>query len=111
MSLDRILTDEERAIRNVARNFAKDRLMPRVVQAFRNESVQIFKIYIIYLSRQSLFFATEFDRSVINEMGELGLLGATIHGYGCPGASPSAYGLIAHEVEKYFFSCLFLLFI
>lgn len=34
-------------------------------------------------------------------MGELGLLGATIHGFGCPGVSPVAYGLIAHEVEKY----------
>ena len=48
LSLDRLLTDEERAIRNVARNFAKDRLMPRVVKSFRNERMQRVIIFFIY---------------------------------------------------------------
>lgn len=42
-----------------------------------------------------------FDREIMNEMGELGLLGATIDGYGCSGVSSVAYGLIAREVERY----------
>ena len=41
-----------------------------------------------------------FNREIMNEMGELGLLGATINGYGCPGVSSVAYGLIAREVER-----------
>ena len=44
--------------------------------------------------------AAVFDRDIMNEMGELGVLGPTIHGYGCPGVSSVAYGLIAREVER-----------
>ena len=44
---------------------------------------------------------TEFDRSILPEMGSLGLLGSTIKGYGCAGVSSVAYGLIAREVERY----------
>lgn len=43
---------------------------------------------------------TEFDRSIMNGMGSLGLLGCTINGYGCAGVSSVAYGLIAREVER-----------
>ena len=43
----------------------------------------------------------DFDKTIFTEMGELGLLGATIKGYGCAGVSNVAYGLIAREVERY----------
>lgn len=43
----------------------------------------------------------DFDKTILREMGELGLLGATINGYGCAGVSSVAYGLIAREVERY----------
>lgn len=42
-----------------------------------------------------------FHKEIMKEMGEMGLLGATIEGYGCPGVSSVAYGLIAREVERY----------
>lgn len=45
-------------------------------------------------------FGADFDKSILKEMGELGLLGATIKGYGCAGVSSVAYGLIAREVER-----------
>ena len=44
----------------------------------------------------------DFDKSIMKEMGSLGLLGATIEGYDCPGVSSVAYGLIAREVERLF---------
>jgi glutaryl-CoA dehydrogenase len=43
----------------------------------------------------------DFDKNILKEMGELGLLGATIEGYGCSGVSSVAYGLITREVERY----------
>ena len=53
--------------------------------------------------------APDFDKTILTEMGELGLLGATIKGYGCAGVSNVAYGLIAREVERYvLISSLFL---
>ena len=73
------LTDEERMIAEVARAYARDKLMPRIVSAFEHE---------------------EFDRAIMTEMGELGLLGATLpEEYGGAGASHVAYGLIAREIE------------
>src|SRR5712672_191608 len=57
----------------------QDELMPRVQMAFRNE---------------------HFHREIMNEMGELGLLGSTIEGYGCAGVNYVCYGLIAREVER-----------
>jgi glutaryl-CoA dehydrogenase len=77
--LDDQLDEDERLIRETAHGFAQDRLMPGIVEANRNES---------------------FDRGIMEEMGGLGLLGATIQGYGCAGASTVAYGLIAREVER-----------
>ena len=77
--IDSELSDEERMVRDSARQYAQNRLLPRVRQAFRDEHT---------------------DRAIFNEMGELGLLGATIEGYGCPGVNYVSYGLIAREVER-----------
>jgi len=73
------LTEDERLIRDSARAYCQDKLMPRVLQAFRHE---------------------KFDREIMNEMGELGFLGSTIEGYGCAGTNYVSYGLIAREVER-----------
>jgi glutaryl-CoA dehydrogenase len=78
--LDEQLTDDERMIRDSARAYAQDRLLPRILEAYREEKT---------------------DRSIFNEMGELGLLGLTLpEDYGCAGASYVAYGLVAREVER-----------
>lgn len=78
--LDEQLTDEERLIRDTAREYATDELLPRVLTATREE---------------------RFDREIMNEMGELGLLGATLpEKYGGADVSHVAYGLIAREVER-----------
>jgi glutaryl-CoA dehydrogenase len=77
--LDEQLSDEERMIRDSARSWAQDRLAPRVLEAFRHEKT---------------------DATIFREMGELGLLGSTIAGYGCPGASYVVYGLVAREIER-----------
>ena len=72
------LTDEERMVTDSARQFFQNELMPGIVEANRNEN---------------------FDRNIMRQMGEMGLLGVTIEGYGCAGLSSVAYGLIAKEVE------------
>ncbi len=77
--LDGQLADDERLVRDSARDYCQAKLLPRVIEANRHE---------------------RFDREILNEMGELGLLGPTIQGYGCAGASYVAYGLIAREVER-----------
>jgi glutaryl-CoA dehydrogenase len=78
--LEEQLTDEERLIRDSAREYAQDKLMTRVLEANRRES---------------------FDREIMNEMGALGLLGATLPAkYGGADVSHVAYGLIAREVER-----------
>lgn len=76
---DTLLTEEERMVMANARSYCTEKLMPRVLSANRNE---------------------RFDREIMSEMGALGLLGATIEGYGCSGVSSVAYGLIAREVER-----------
>jgi glutaryl-CoA dehydrogenase len=73
------LTDDEKMIAEAAEAYAQDKLLPRVVSATLDE---------------------RFDREIMNEFGELGLLGATIEGYGCAGVSHVAYGLIARAVER-----------
>ena len=73
------LTEEENMIQETAKNYAQDKLIPRVLDNNRNES---------------------FDRNIFKEMGEIGLLGSTIKGYECPGVSYVAYGLIAREIER-----------
>ena len=77
--LDDQLTDEERMIRDSTRAYCQEKLMPRILEANRHE---------------------RFDRSVLDEMGELGLLGSTLEGYGCAGVNHVSYGLIAREIER-----------
>lgn len=79
MNLESLLTEEERAIRDTAREFAQSKLIPRIVEQYRTEG---------------------YDPNILKEMGEVGLLGPTIRGYGCAGASNVAYGLIAREIER-----------
>jgi glutaryl-CoA dehydrogenase len=79
LAFDEQLSAEERLIRDAARDYAAARLMPRILEANRNET---------------------FDRSIYHEMGALGLLGSTISGYGCAGVNDVAYGLIAREIER-----------
>jgi glutaryl-CoA dehydrogenase len=74
-----MLSEEERLVRDSARAYCQERLLPRVLTANREE---------------------RFDREIMNEMGELGFLGSTIEGYGCAGANYVSYGLIAREVER-----------
>ncbi|MDQ7248265.1 acyl-CoA dehydrogenase [Dongia sedimenti] len=77
--LDEQLSEEERLVRDTARGYAQDKLMPRVLLANRHE---------------------KFDREIMNELGELGLLGSTIDGYGCAGTNYVSYGLVAREIER-----------
>ena len=78
--LDQQLTDDERMVRDAAAVYAQEKLMPRVLEAFRNERT---------------------DPSIFREMGELGLLGATIPAeYGGAGLNYVSYGLIAREIER-----------
>ena len=73
------LNDEERMVRDSARAYCQDKLMPRVLLAHRQE---------------------RFDRDVFGEMGALGFLGSTLEGYGCAGVNHVCYGLIAREIER-----------
>jgi glutaryl-CoA dehydrogenase len=77
--LDEQLTDEERLVRDSTRAYCEEKLLPRIVDANRHE---------------------HFDREILNEMGAMGLLGATLEGYGCAGVNHVCYGLIAREVER-----------
>ena len=80
LSLDSLLTEEERMIRDSAHQYCQEKLMPRVLEANRNE---------------------KFDVEIMKELGELGLLGATIpEKYGCAGVNYVVYGLVAREVER-----------
>lgn len=74
-----LYTEEELAIQETARQYCQERLQPRILEAYRNEN---------------------YDRKILEEMGEIGLLGASIEGYGCAGASTVASGLITKEVER-----------
>ena len=77
--LDSQLSEDERAIRDAARDYCQNKLFPRVLEANRHE---------------------KFHREIMNEMGEMGFLGATLDSHGCAGVSYVAYGLIAREVER-----------
>ena len=80
LQLDRQLTEEERMIRDTVRDYAADKLAPRVLEAFRHEKT---------------------DPTIFAEMGALGLLGPTIdQEYGGAGLNYVSYGLIAREVER-----------
>lgn len=78
--LDDQLNEDERLIRDTARDYAQEKLMPRVADAYLEEKT---------------------ERGIFNEMGELGLLGVTVpEEYGCAGANYVSYGLVAREVER-----------
>jgi glutaryl-CoA dehydrogenase len=77
--LDDQLSEEERMVRDMARRFADQRLMPVIVDWNRNE---------------------KFDRNLMKEFGELGFLGGVLEGYGCPGLGHVAYGLLCRELER-----------
>ncbi|HLU91680.1 MAG TPA: acyl-CoA dehydrogenase [Pedomonas sp.] len=77
--LEDSLTEEERLVRDSARAWAQERLMPRVLEGNRHE---------------------RFFPEIMTEAGALGLLGPTIKGYGCPGVSYVSYGLISREIER-----------
>ncbi|MGI9415706.1 MAG: acyl-CoA dehydrogenase [Hyphomicrobiales bacterium] len=78
--LEGLLTEDERMIRDQARTYCQEKLMPRILMATRNE---------------------EFDRDIITELGELGLLGPTLpEKYGCANAGYVVYGLVAREMER-----------
>lgn len=79
LDLEGQLTEEEIMIRDSFRDYCQEKLMPRILMANRHE---------------------HFHREIVSEMGELGVLGPTIKGYGCAGTSYVAYGLIAREVER-----------
>jgi glutaryl-CoA dehydrogenase len=79
LRLNTALTEDERAIRDAANAFCQEKLFPRVLMANREET---------------------FDRTIMNEFGEMGFLGATLDGYGCAGVNYVSYGLIAREVER-----------
>ena len=73
------LSEEELIIHKSAKDYCQNQLLPRIIDANRNE---------------------KFDRSIYKELGELGFLGAPIKGYGCAGVNYVSYGLIAREIER-----------
>ena len=79
LSLEAQFADEERMIRDTARDYAQEQLMPRILEAHRHE---------------------KFDRAIMSEMGQLGFLGAPLEGYGCAGVNYVSYGLIIREIER-----------
>jgi glutaryl-CoA dehydrogenase len=79
LDIDGQLNDEQRMIRDATRDYAETKLMPKVIKHYRDET---------------------WDPDIMPEMGEMGLLGASLEGYGCADAGYVAYGLIAREVER-----------
>lgn len=80
LQLNALLTEEERMIRDMVHEYAQEKLMSRILMANRNE---------------------HFDREIINELGELGLLGVTLpEEYGCANSNYVSYGLVAREIER-----------
>ena len=77
--LEEQLTEEERMVRDTAKQYAQNELLPRVREAYRHEKT---------------------DPEIFREMGRLGLLGPMIDGYGCAGMNYVCYGLIAREIES-----------
>jgi len=77
--LETQLSESEKSIQDVAHDFSRDVLLPNVVASFRNET---------------------FDKTIMKEMGNVGLLGPTINGYGCAGVNYVSYGLTMREIER-----------
>lgn len=79
LGTNNMFTEDELAIAETAESYCQERMQPRVLEAYRHE---------------------DYDKKILEEMGELGLLGATIKGYGCAGVSSVASGLITRAVER-----------
>ncbi|EKD03135.1 Glutaryl-CoA dehydrogenase [Trichosporon asahii var. asahii CBS 8904] len=79
LNMSSLLTEEQQAIHETARTYAQEKLVPRIKEGWRTEKL---------------------DLNILKEMGELGLLGPTIQGYGCAGTDYISYGLIMREVER-----------
>lgn len=79
LNLESQLAEDEIAMRDTFRSYCQEKLLPRITMANRNEI---------------------FHKDIMTEMGELGVLGCTIKGYGCAGVSSVTYGLLAREVER-----------
>ena len=77
-SMEEQLSEEERLVRDTAKQYSQEKLLPRVREAYQKE---------------------ETDPQIFREMGALGLLGSTIEGYGCAGVNYVCYGLMAREIE------------
>jgi glutaryl-CoA dehydrogenase len=77
--LENQLTSDETSIKELAYNFSRDILQPNIISSFRNEN---------------------FDKNIMKEMGNIGLLGPIINGYGCAGVNYVSYGLIMREIER-----------
>jgi len=78
-NVDALLSEEERQVRDVVRDWTEDNVIPIIEKACREE---------------------KFPAHLVGAMGELGLLGVNLHGYGCPGLSNVAYGLVCQELER-----------
>jgi glutaryl-CoA dehydrogenase len=78
LNIDALLSDEERMIRDTVRAFVRDRVLPNIAEWFEEGTL---------------------PRELGRELGNLGLLGMHLHGYGCPGASAVAYGMACMELE------------
>lgn len=79
LNLESQLKEDEIILRDQFRHYCQQKLQPRVLMAYRNE---------------------EFDREIMRELGQIGVLGATIDGFGCAGVGYVSYGLLAREIEK-----------
>jgi glutaryl-CoA dehydrogenase len=77
--IDELFSEEERLVRDTVRGFVSDRIMPGIGKHWS---------------------AGTFPHELVPEFGKLGLLGASLTGYGCPGTTPTAYGLICQELER-----------
>src|SRR5262245_19921856 len=78
LAIDRLLSDEERDIRDTVRSFVRDRVVPEVGDWFEQATI---------------------PRELATELGKIGVLGMHLEGYGCAGASATAYGLACMELE------------
>ena len=77
--LDETLAEDERMVRDSVRRYCQEQLQPRILKAHREE---------------------RFDREILTEMGQLGMLGSVLDGYGCAGLNYVCYGLMTREVER-----------
>jgi hypothetical protein len=98
LDLNSLLTDEEKQISYVFEDQVTiDKWLTIIARINCNH--EYWKRIVVKVSTSDIL-TVEFDSNILKEMGELGFLGATIDGYGCPGVSSVAYGLITREVER-----------